>query len=110
MGIRSQVGYSWGLDGAAVGRRITGRAQSHPHGAYEQGLIVSRSVPMGKRLASGSQDDTVRLWDAEPQGSTTPHSRGIRAGSLVLRSVPMGVHACQWEFRRYSAAVGREYR
>ena len=47
----------------SMGRKVR-RAHTHADWAYGLGYGASRSVPMDGTLASGSFDDTIRLWDA----------------------------------------------
>ena len=54
-----------GPDGEAVGRGH-GPGTPHPPGAHAAGSGAWRSARTGQRLASASDDRTVRLWDARP--------------------------------------------
>ena len=64
---------------------------------------------MGRTLASGSRDRTIRLWDTETgqhKQTLDEHSRGV----TCLSFSPDGTHLSQWQLGPYDSVVGRENR
>ena len=62
--------------------------------------------PDGRTLASGSYQETIRLWD----GVTGAHLRTLtgHTDSVRKRIVQSGrSYACQWELSRYYPSMGR---
>ena len=57
------------------------------HAGWVHGVAFS---PDGRRLASASRDQTVKVWDAATGQETASPSRGTRAGSMRVAFSPDG--------------------
>ena len=67
------------LDGAVV-ESVIKRIVGHSRRTQRLGLLPRRSLPTGSTLASGSGDETVKLWDvstAKAKSTLTGHLSGI---------------------------------
>ena len=64
-----------GQDGEGVGRRH-GQRNPHPQGAHRPVVTSVAFSPDGKRIVSGSDDKTVKVWDADTGNETPRPSRG----------------------------------
>ena len=72
------------------------------HTAWVRSVAFS---PDGGTLASGSYDNTIRLWD----GVTGAHKRTLTGHTSRVNSVafsPDGRYAGKWEWRRHDPPVG----
>ena len=80
-----------GQDGAGVGRGRAARELACLRG--HEGWVMSVAFdPDGRRIVSGSDDKTVRVWDADERRASSPASAGTRTGSRAWRSTRRPAH------------------
>ena len=60
-------------DGEGVGRR-QGQRNSSPSRGHSDRVTCVAFSPDGKRIVSGSQDETVKVWDAD-KGQEPPSAK-----------------------------------
>ena len=86
-----------GQDGQAVGRE-DGQGAGHPQGAHRHRVSPWPSAPTAETLASGSHDETIKLWDVK-----TGKERATLEGHARRRCNPS--HSALTA-RRWRRAVG----
>ena len=86
-----------GQDDQAVGRG-DGQGTGHPQGTHETRCVSVAFSPDGKTLASGSEDQTIKLWDVAT-GKEKATLQGHTANVFSVAFSPDGktLAACSWE-------------
>ena len=72
-----------GTQKSVCGTQRSGRHLPHAQMDIQDGVYSVAYSPDGNTIASGSFDETIRLWDSQTPAATSAPSKGIRVGFIA---------------------------